>query len=267
MSQPITIPRCVLSSVEDEIKQYRLYGFCDASNVRSVCYLVEERGDSKYSRFIGSKTCVSSLKVQTIPRLELLSADLLARLMTNVMASLNRCLSLEEPQCFIDSQVALYWIKGIRREWKPFVQHRVDEIRKLIPVECWEHCAGRNNPADIPSRGLTPLELPVKQLWRKGPECLQMPISVSPLSDEIPKPCIEEMMASGQRDVHSLLTSTEIPGMDCVIDCECHNTAQRLYRITAYVLKFIKMLRKRTQSSELTIHDIAEAKRLWILDC
>ena len=123
-SQPTTIPRCFLSGV-DEMKLYRLYGFCDASTVAhaAVIYLIEERGDSKYSRFIVCKTRVSPLKVQTIPRLELLSAVLLARLMTNVMGSLNTRLSLEEPQCFTDLQVALYWIKGIRRGWKPFVQH------------------------------------------------------------------------------------------------------------------------------------------------
>ena len=174
MSQPTTIPRCFLSSVEDEMKLYRLYGFCDASTVAyaAVNYLVEEKGDSKYSRFIVSKTHVSPLKVQTIPRLELLSAVLLARLMTNVTGSLNARLSLKEPQCFTDSQVALYWIKEIRREWKQFVQHRVDEIRKLIPAECWEHCAGKSNPADILSRGLTPIqsELAENKLWRKGPE-------------------------------------------------------------------------------------------------
>ena len=99
MNQPITIPRCFLSGVEDEMKQHRLYGFCDASNLAyaAVIYLVEEGGDSKYSRFVVSKTRVSPLKVQTIPRLELLSTVLLARLMTNVMASLNTRLSLEEP--------------------------------------------------------------------------------------------------------------------------------------------------------------------------
>ena len=269
MNQPITIPRCILSGVEDEMKQHRLYGFCDASNLAyaAVICLVEEGGDSKYSRFVVSKTRVSPLKVQTIPRLELLSAVLLARLMTNITATLNAHLSLEEPRCFTDSQVTLYWIKGIRREWKPFVQHRVDEIRKFIPVECWEHCAGRNNPADIPSRGMTPLELSVNKLWRNGPECLQMSISASSLPDEIPEPCIEEMTACGRRGVHSLLTHTGILYMSCVIDCKRYSTAQRLYRITAYILKFISMLRKRAQSPELTIQDIAEAERLWILDC
>ena len=268
-SQPITIPRCFLSGIEDEMKLYRLYGFCDASTVAyaAVIYLVEERGDSKYSRFIVSKTRVSPLKVQTILRLELLSAVLLARLMTNVTGSLNARLSLEEPRCFTDSQVALYWIKGIRREWKPFVQHRVDEIRKLIPAECWEHCAGKSNPADIPSSGLTPSELAVNKLWRKGPEWLQVSINIPPLPEGIPEPCIEEMKVTNRKDVHSLLTPTEILDLSSIIDCERYATAQRLHRVTAYVLKFIGLLRKRVRSPELTIQDIAEAERLWIVHC
>ena len=35
--------------------------------------------------------------------------------------------------------------------WKQFVQHRVDEIRKLVPSEC---CPGTDNPADLPFRGM-----------------------------------------------------------------------------------------------------------------
>ena len=75
------------------------------------------------------------------------------------------------------------------------------------------------------------------------------------------------MTASGRRGVHNLLIHTGTLDVSCVIDCKRYSTAQRLYRITAYVLKFIGMLRKRAQSPELTIQDIAEAERLWILDC
>ena len=97
---------------------------------------------------------ISPLKLQTIPRLELLSAVLLSRLLKNVSTCLTTLLRLEEPRCFTDSQVALFWIKGVEKEWKPFVQHRVEEIRRLTSVHCWSHCAGKNNPAGIPSRGL-----------------------------------------------------------------------------------------------------------------
>ena len=104
--------------------------------------MVEENSDDNHSSFIVSKTRVAPLQTQTIPRLELLSALLLARLIVSFMSALNSRLNLEEARCFTDSQVALYWIKGLEKEWKPFVQHRVNEICKLIPAECWGHCSG-----------------------------------------------------------------------------------------------------------------------------
>ena len=116
-------------------------------------------------RFIASKTRVSPLKPQTIPRLEMLSALLLARLMNSVATSLGTELELGEPTCYTDSEVSLYWIRGIDRVWKPFVQHRVVEIRNLLPDACWRHCPGVDNPADLPSRGTKPADLTKSDLW------------------------------------------------------------------------------------------------------
>ena len=170
------IPRRFRLNPRDELRVYILYGFCDASPTAyaAVLYFVED--DVRYSSFVVYKTRVSPLKLQTIPRLELLSAVLLSRLLKNVTTCLTTLLRLEEPRCFTDSQVALFWIKGVEKEWKPFVQHRVEEIRRLTSVHCWSHCAGKNNPADIPSRGLTSLELSTNNLWRDGPAWLKAPV-------------------------------------------------------------------------------------------
>ena len=37
--------------------------------------------------------------------------------------------------------------RGVEKIWKPFVQNRALEIRKLLPPECWVHCSGQDNPA------------------------------------------------------------------------------------------------------------------------
>ena len=121
-------------------------------------------------KFVASKTRVAPLQRQTIPRLELLSTLLLAKLLLNVTDCLSMKLNLTQLRCFTDSQVALFWIVGTDKEWKPFVQNRVNEIRSLTPVQCWSHCSGKDNTADVPSRGLTPLELSVNLLWRDGPK-------------------------------------------------------------------------------------------------
>ena len=50
----------------------------------------------------------------------------------------------------------------MEKEWKQFVQNRMLEIRELVPAASWRHCHGSQNPADIPSSGVSPAELQEK---------------------------------------------------------------------------------------------------------
>ena len=77
-----------------------------------------------------------------------------------------------EMECYTDSTVALYWIKGTNKEWRPFVQNRVNEICEKTSPDLWYHCPGVTNPADLPSRGMTMSELQLSCLWRYGPDWL-----------------------------------------------------------------------------------------------
>ena len=52
------------------------------------------------------------------------------------------------------------------------MQHRVDEIRKLVPTDCWNHCPGPDNPVDILSRGMDCCDLTASTLWWNGPKWL-----------------------------------------------------------------------------------------------
>ena len=79
--------------------------------------------------------------------------------MTSVTQALVLELSLGEPSYFIGSKVTLYWIKGQKKEWKPFVQNHVNQIWNLTQADQWARCAGKENPADIPFRGINPIQL------------------------------------------------------------------------------------------------------------
>ncbi len=131
-----------------------LYGFCDASTraYAAVVYLVMRTDAATTVHFVVSKTRVAPLQSQTVPRLELLSAFLLSKLVVAVSDSLQPTLPHLKISCYTDSQVALCWIHGISKEWKPFVQNRVKEIRKNVHPDHWRHCPGISNPADLPSR-------------------------------------------------------------------------------------------------------------------
>ena len=169
---PLVLSRCYFTTTEEPARKYTLHGFCDASEsaYAAVVYLREET--SARVSFVAAKTRVAPLATLTIPRLELLSALILSRLICRVRDALKHEMEISEVVCWSDSEVAWHWIKRECRSWKQFVQNRVDEIRSLVPVEAWRHCPGEENPADIPSRGMSPSRLAKTQRWLGGPEWL-----------------------------------------------------------------------------------------------
>ncbi len=270
--ESLVIPRCYFSQAVGSSPSTRLIGFCDASSKAyvAVVYLrIEEEGHIDV-KFMVAKTRVSPLSGVTIPRLELLSALLLFKLVVCVRTALQHELPLGDPVCFTDSKVALYWIRGIEQEWKQFVENRVTSIRALVPPQHWRHCPGEENPADILSRGMTASELSVNHLWLNGPDWLYTcPGRLSDEeSDEIataPVECAQEMKS--KRTTHSLL-APDGDGIHLgqVIQCETFSSLHRLLRVTAIVLKFVRILRRAVSSTDSaeTMSDIDRARLSWI---
>ena len=77
-----------------------------------------------------SKTHIATIKGQSVPRLELLGAVILARLMHSVYEALQLHLKDLKLFCWTDSYTALCWIKN-QKPWKQYILQRVTEIRHL----------------------------------------------------------------------------------------------------------------------------------------
>ncbi|CAG7828590.1 unnamed protein product [Allacma fusca] len=68
--------------------------------------------------------------------------------------------------------IFLAWINSASYKWKPFVANRITEIHECRPVPKWHHINGKGNPADLPSRGISPPDLQGNNLWWHGPALL-----------------------------------------------------------------------------------------------
>ena len=81
----------------------------------------------------------------------------------------------------------------------------------------------------------------------------------------MPAECISEMKAV----THSLLTPKSSPSanLEQLISCKNYGTLPRLLRVTAYVIRFVRLLKQRGGpiSPSLEPEEIGEAERQWII--
>ena len=155
-----------------DLRSVQLHGFADASEKAygAVVYLrIETTTGTVSTQLVSSKTRVPPMNGETIPRLELLGALILARLVNTVLAAFDGTLKVDSIHCWLDSQIAQWWMWGVSREFKQFIQNRVIEIRRLTKPAQWNYCPTESNPADICSRGSMPSKLITNQLWWSNP--------------------------------------------------------------------------------------------------
>ena len=256
-SSLVSIPRSYHQGILDSVCSYSLCGFCDASTTAyaAVIYLVAKTETSTHTQFLASKTRVAPIQTLTIPRLDAVSSVLDSAIPDFMI------------ECYTDSTVALHWIRGTTKEWKPFVQNRVNEIRQKITPDRWKHCAGVTNPADLPSRGITIAELHVSRLWRFGPDWLGLG-QISDDHPEMPGECLDELKASSKQS-HSLDTTEVKPTIGELIECARFSSFSRLVRVTAYVLRAVETFKSKRASqgsSPLSTEELADAECRWIED-
>ena len=271
----VSVPRCYHP---DPAATWSLHGFCDASTkaYAAVVYLVKRNGDGIHTRFVAAKTRVAPLKEVSIPRLELLAAVILARLITTVRLALEGQLKIDDMVCWSDSLVALYWITNPgHKEWKQFVSNRVNGIHGLVPGMKWRYCPTDQNPADVASRGTSCMNLMADERWLNGPTAFLAEWSNSDCPDnsveDPPAICLEEEKSKKKEQQPKPVTvsaaTVNSPAEDIgnVIDSNVFGTYTRLIRVTATMLLAVDRMKKRSDSKTPMTAHLRRAEELWIL--
>ena len=160
----------------------------------------------------------------------------------------------------------LCWIRNLK-PWK-YVMSRVQEIWAYTTPDSWRFCPGNQNPADIPSRGMSASVLVSKKRWWNGPEFLYKDEREWPQEDHIQSDnenAWKEIIQNPATTTHALISSTQVTkiGVHQIIDVNRYSSWKKLLRVTAYVLRFIRRSRK-DKSLELCAEEVRSAEELWI---
>ena len=160
-----------------------------------------------------------------------------------------------------DSQCVLNWIKN-KKPLSVFAQNRLSEITSEKNVE-FHYIHTTENPAELPSRGLSSNELKGNSLWWKGPEWLtddqmswptwNMPKidneTLKKIQSEVrgPKTLYKVSPIAQEKQVFPKTASQAVktdvtPPFE--IKAENYSSLNKVLRITAYSNRFIKNLKK-----------------------
>ncbi|XP_076396344.1 uncharacterized protein LOC143265864 [Megachile rotundata] len=243
----LSIDRRILGENHNRIE---VHGFCDASkHGYGACVYIRstEPNGSVLVRLACSKSRVAPIKEITIPRLELCSAQILARLYKEAHPTFH--FPIVRTIFWSDSTIVLQWLKKSPRLLKTFEGNRVAEIQALGNSVEWRHVRSCNNPADALSRGQSPSDFLQNHSWFKGPMWLSRPEDQWPVGADLP---VSEL--PGLRKTTCLAT---VP----IVNEFFHHFSSysRLLNITSYVYRFRRS--NNYKGSSVSVQERLETER------
>ena len=162
----VQVRRC-LAGFKEAIEAIDLHVFGDTSGAgtSAAVYAVVHQASGVNQGLLAAKSRLAK-KGLTIPELELVCAHVTANLAEKVKNVLQGQ-PVRSVHGWLDSTVALHWIRGEGSAYKRFVANRVNKIRDKTYIQ-WRLAGTDQNPADIGSIGCQADKL--SELWFKGPE-------------------------------------------------------------------------------------------------
>ena len=169
----VNISRSLFEVSLSTLNNLELHIFSDASEkaIAAVVFIVGFASiETRYVSFVMGKAKVAPSKGHTIPRLELCAAVLATELY--ILVSENLHVDLKKICFYTDSRVVLGYIGNQSRRFYTYVSNRVQKIRRVSNPQQWKYIPSEKNPADVGTRGTSPLKLK-DSVWLSGPPFLR----------------------------------------------------------------------------------------------
>lgn len=258
--ETVSIPRWLHTTTQCKLE---IHGFSDASQkaYAAAIYIKAVTVENKVEvSLLFSKTKVAPLKQVSLPRLELMGALLLAKMMDH----LRHTFEFPNTKVFYwcDSEITLAWIKDEPHKRKVFVANRITEIQSISDPLDWHYVKTSENPADLGTRGICPSILPDLSLWWHGPEFLRETNNYTSHSvDNISLPVEDDAKPNKRKDnpfFQTFLTERRPHLMEISSNVmrftdellNKYSTLSKLVRVVGYCLRFLK--RNRTTSLQIS---------------
>ena len=257
LSDALEFPRS-LTSLEEPIEAVNLHTFGDSSKegTAAVVYAVVHQKSGVNQGLVAAKSRLAK-KELTIPWLELVSAHMATNLVDNTRIALHG-IPVRSVTGWLDSTVALYWIKG-RGAYKQFVSNRVKKINAKEYIT-WRHVGTKENPADLGSRGCTTANLP--KFWRDGPEWLSTP-------DQWPADILTQPSRESEAEAKAIkeLFATTMGVKDELDELLEKFSFWKAVRVFAWIARFIqncKAAKSERTRGVITTVEIETRVKFWI---
>ncbi|CAO4375216.1 unnamed protein product [Caenorhabditis nigoni] len=243
---PWRIPRQMFTGdhLLNDSQMIELHVFTDASKAAygTIAYLrIIYNNYQADSQFLMAKSRVAPSKTNhSIPQLEALALLTGVRLAHYCIRETR--LPIKQTYIWSDSMCTLDSLQTSASSGSKFVRNRIKEILEKGDDFTFSHVPGKNNPADMLTRGTTFENLKNSSLWIQGPEFLQSTEPL-PLRQNSLEPAIKLTTA---------VNITEPPS----IDTERFSSFHRLLRTVMLIIHFITLGRLSTSDK------VNRAKRL-----
>ena len=253
------IPRCL--KLPHEVEKVQLQIFCDGSETAYGCvaYTNFRYVDGTLScSLVASKSRLTPLNnstLKTVPRIELCGAKLAVELAVKLIKEFTY--TFDNINYWCDSTTVLAYIKNDSTRFQRFVANKVAFIRNFSKPSQWYYVSSRENPADILSRGTTPMTLKQSDLWNHGPMYLRD-------SSFVPQQTFNDHLSADDSEVKidpKILTSKlELTPIDVLM--KSVSDYQKLKIRISYLVKFVHSCKSgETMSKVLSLRDLRNGER------